>query len=77
MSDRSADERVTCQVYRVHYAAMDGLPRCVDTTKGVWIAGEGFWVDKNWQLTHALDDCLYWIPPSRIVTIEKLHGVRW
>lgn len=70
------DERVTHQVYRCHYDDPNGVRRSIDTTKGVWIAGEGFWVDKNWQITHGLDDCLYWIPPARLVAIEKLHGVR-
>lgn len=31
----------------------------------------GFWLDKGGSLSHEYDRILYWIPPSRIVYIER------
>jgi len=36
---------------------------------GAFVAG--FWIDKEGQLCHEHDRILYWIPPSRIVRIER------
>lgn len=31
---------------------------------------DGFWVNSNYQLTKG-SDCIYWIPPSQIVYVQK------
>jgi hypothetical protein len=64
------------QLYRIWFDDPQGNRRSTDTTKGVWIAKDGFWVDEDWQRTTTFDDCIHWIPPHRIVLMTKLRGQR-
>ncbi len=46
---------------KLHHAEAESLDRLKD----------GFWVDYKFEYTTGFD-CAYWIPPSRILYIEKI-----
>jgi hypothetical protein len=72
MNDHLTEETRNEQMYRCFYDDPQGSRRFVDTNKGVWFCKDGFWVDSDWQYAVNLDDCVYWIPPHRIVLLTKL-----
>ena len=42
------------------------------STAGIGAFKEGFWINKDGQLTTG-SDCLYWVPPHHIYYIEKIN----
>lgn len=58
-------------MYRCFFDAPDGMERCTDHPGGPRMFSDGFWVTVDYKFTHGYD-CIYWIPPSMILYIEKL-----
>jgi len=42
----------------------------VESTRGISVFKDGFWLNPEWQLTNGMDACT-WIPPHRILYIKK------
>lgn len=52
------------------YYEMCGRKKYVMSTVGIAIFKDGFWVNDLFELTQG-SDCSTWIPPSRILYIDK------
>ena len=49
-----------------------GGAQSVESTEGIGAFKDGFWINDALEYTKG-SDCKYWVPPGRILVIQKLE----